>query len=101
MNDASISTDVLEKYRLEGAEPVKADSDATDDEAISKLIFADTGEETTLIEGAVVVSAPLITEEPQQIPYRANGEIRLRELAIARHDPQRLAPVLEQILRDE
>lgn len=101
VNDAPISTDVLEKYRLEGAAPIQIDRDRDDEEVVSKLIFADTGEETTLIEGAVVVSAPLITEEPQQIPYRANGEIRIRELAIARHDPQRLAPVFEGILHDE
>ncbi len=99
VNDAPISHDVMEKYRLEGARPVRLEPERG--EAVSRLVFADTGEATTLVEGAVVVSAPLITEEPQLIPYRANGEIRMRELAIARHDPHRLAPLLARILRDE
>lgn len=101
VNDAHISPNVLEKYRLEGAEPIRLVEESSQDETISRLIFADTGEETTLIEGAVVVSAPLITEEPQQIPYRTNGEIRMRELAIARHDAKRLAPFLKMILYEE
>lgn len=99
VNDAPISPDVLEKYRLEGAEPVRLARERH--ETVSRLIFADTGEATTLVEGAVVVSGPLITEEPQLIPYRANGEIRMRELAIARHDPRRLAPLLARILQEK
>lgn len=101
VNDTPISSDVLEKYRLEGAEPVELEHEPEDDDAVSKLIFADTGEETTLVEGAIVVTAPLVTETPQQIPYRANGEIRMRELAIARHDPERLKSVFESILYNE
>lgn len=101
VNDTPISNDVLEKYHLEGALPIELEHEPEDDDVVSKLIFADTGEETTLVEGAIVVSAPLITEEPQQIPYRANGEIRMRELAIARHDPKRLQPVFKKILNDQ
>lgn len=101
VNDTPISSDVLEKYHLEGAQPIELEHQPEDEDVVSKLIFADTGEETTLVEGAIVVTAPLITETPQQIPYRANGEIRMRELAIARHDPDRLKPIFEDILYNE
>jgi len=99
-NDAPISHDVLEKYRLEGAEPVRLRDEET---GISRLVFADTGEQTVLVEGAVLVTAPLITETPQLIPYRdpETGTIRMREMAIARHDPQRLKAVLTRIMQKE
>ncbi len=99
-NDTPISQAVLEKYRLEGAEPVRLRDEET---GISRLVFADTGEQTVLVEGAVLVTAPLITETPQLIPYRdpETGAIRMREMAIARHDPQRLKAVLAQLMQKE
>ncbi|HBY98984.1 MAG: 2-phospho-L-lactate transferase CofD family protein [Ardenticatenaceae bacterium] len=99
VNQGDISRDLLEKYYAEGADIVRLRARS---DAISRLTFADTGEETTLVEGAVVVSGHLVSEAPQMISYQTpDGQTSVRELPVARHDPARLARVLDQLLVEE
>ncbi|HYN90027.1 MAG TPA: hypothetical protein VER55_15950, partial [Ardenticatenaceae bacterium] len=68
----------------------------------SRLTFADTGEQTTLVEGAVVISGNLVSEAPQVINYQTtDGQTSVRELPVARHDPERLAQLFDQVLVQE
>jgi hypothetical protein len=97
VNEHPISEELLVKYHAEGSDAIRLRSDMT--AAVSKLTFADTGEQTTILEGAILVKADLLSEAPQQIVQRLpEGEV-IRELPVARHDPDRLGPVLASLLR--
>lgn len=97
VNETPLSAGLLAKYEAEGSEMMRVRSDMT--AAVSKLTFAD-GRQTMLVEGAIVVGAPLVSEAPQQITvYHADGSTAQRELPVARHDPDTLAPLLEGLLR--
>lgn len=101
VNQGEISRSLLEKYYAEGADIVRLRA-GSDDAAVSRLTFADTGEQTTLVEGAVVISGHLVSEAPQMISYRTpDGRTSVRELPVARHDPARLARVFDQLLAEE
>jgi 2-phospho-L-lactate transferase/gluconeogenesis factor (CofD/UPF0052 family) len=94
LNQSPISNAMLAQYRNEGSSVVRMEPD----EGMSRLIFADTGEETTLLEGAVIISADLITEKPQIVSFQRGDATILREMPVVRHDPAKLAPVFEQLL---
>lgn len=98
VNQRKISRGLLEKYHAEGADIIRLQAER--DDTVSRLTFADTGEQTTLVEGAVVISGNLVTEAPQMISYRTpDGRTSVRELPVARHDPERLANIFNQLLQ--
>lgn len=99
VNQGDISQGLLEKYYSEGADIVRLRAGS---DAVSRLTFADTGEQTTLVEGAVVISGHLVSEAPQMITYQTpDGKTSVRELPVARHDPDRLARVFDQLLAEK
>lgn len=99
MNSAPLRPEMLAKYQAEGAQPVRHVPDSAD--AISRVTFAETGEETTLVEGAILVSEDLLTETRQEVTISVEGEEITKHLLVVRHDPDRLARVLDRLLREE
>jgi uncharacterized cofD-like protein len=100
VHQGSISPPMLQQYHNEGADVVRVESEEGD-EVMSRLIFADTGEQTTLVEGAVIVSGDIITEAPQTVSFQRDGATVLREMPVVRHDPKKVAPLLRRLLSDK
>lgn len=98
VHNGTVSPTMLKQYRDEGSKVVPR-TDAT--EEVSSLVFADTGEETTILEGAVVVVGDVVTERPQMVTFQRGEEVILREMPVVRHDPQKLAPILHQLLSEK
>lgn len=98
VHNGTVSPTMLKQYQNEGS-AVVVRAHAT--EEVSSLVFADTGEETTLLEGAVVLSADVVTERPQMVTFQRGEEIILREMPVVRHDPHKLAPLLQQLLSEK
>ena len=99
VHQGKISQGMLEQYHNEGADivPLKP---ADEDDGMTRLIFADTGEETKIIEGAVIIARDLVTEGPQIVTIHRGGDTILREMPVVRHDPEKLAPILQQLLAE-
>ncbi len=89
-----VSEPMLSQYRNEGAAPVSLRSD----DELSRLIFADTGEQTTLMKDAIILREDVVTEAPQIVTFQRNGDTILREMPVVRHDPAKLAAVLKRLL---
>jgi hypothetical protein len=98
VHNGTVSTTMLKQYQNEGSGVVPR-TDAA--EEVSSLVFADTGEETTILEGAVVVAGDVVTERPQLVTFQRGEEVILREMPVVRHDPQKLAPILNQLLSEK
>ncbi len=94
-HQGEISPHMLKQYHNEGSGIVPR---VEPHEEVSSLVFADTGEETTIIEGAVVLTADIVTEKPQLVTFQRGEETILREMPVVRHDPQKLAPLLRQLI---
>jgi uncharacterized cofD-like protein len=97
-HSGTVSTTMLQQYQNEGSQVVTRAHPA---EEVSSLVFADTGEETTLLEGAVVLAADVITERPQMVTFQRGEEIILREMPVVRHDPKKIVPLLQQLLNEK
>lgn len=98
VHQGSISSKMLQQYHNEGADVVRTEPE---EGATSRLIFADTGEETVILEGAVIVAGDLVTEAPQMVSFQRGEDTIIREMPVVRHDPSKIAPILHQLLREE
>jgi len=99
VNSAPLRPEMIAKYAAEGATPVRYEPDRA--QAVSRVTFAETGEETTLVEGAILVTDELLTETRQEISIAIDGREVTKYLLVVRHDPDRLARVLDRLLREE
>ncbi len=97
VHQGRISEAMLAQYRHEGAAPVQFQPN----EEVSRLIFADTGEQTTMLEDAIIIGDNVVTEAPQIIAFQRDGDTILREMPVVRHDPRKLAPIFQQLLVQE
>jgi uncharacterized cofD-like protein len=97
VHQGGVSDTMLAQYRNEGANPVEFRAD----DEVSRLIFADTGEQTTLMEDAIVIRDNIITEAPQIVAFQRNGDTILREMPVVRHDPRKLLPIFENLLAEQ
>lgn len=95
-HEGKISKSMLKQYENEGAEMVLPAQEEKDD--MSRIIFANVGEETKIIEGAVIISGNIVTEAPQIVTIQRGGDTILREMPVVRHDPEKLAPILQDLL---
>jgi len=91
-SDGGISSEVLERYRNHSADVVRPEMVTHDDSHV--VIFPDTPQEMTLIEGAILTQKPLATEVMESDPV--TGQERL----VIRHNPARLGQALRTILHD-
>jgi hypothetical protein len=99
VHQGRVSDAMLQQYHNEGADVVRVEPSAGD--GMSRLIFADTGEQTTLVEGAVIVSGDIITEAPQIVSFQREGDTILREMPVVRHDPSKVAPILKRLIAEK
>lgn len=99
VHQGQVSDAMLEQYHNEGADVVRAEPSEGD--GMSRLIFADTGEQTTLVEGAVIVAGDIITEAPQVISFQRDGDTIMREMPVVRHDPAKVAPILKRLIAEK
>lgn len=95
-HQGEVSGSMLQQYRNEGAAPVQAKQE----EVMGRLIFANTGEETNLVEGAVMIGADIVTEKPQIVTLQRGEDTILREMPVVRHDPAKLARIFDQLLAE-
>ncbi len=91
-SEGGISTQVLERYHSQSAEVVRPEIVAHDGSHV--VLFADTPQEMTLVEGALLMQRPLATEVVEDDPL--TGVTR----PVIRHDPARLGQALRTILHD-
>ncbi len=98
-NSAPLRPEMLAKYQAEGAEPVHYMPDRSSE--VSRVTFAETGEETTLIEGAILVAADVLTETRQEITVSVDGKPVTKHLLVVRHEPRKLGRVLDRLLQEE
>ncbi len=98
VNNTPLRPEMLAKYQAEGAEPVRYLPDRPSE--VSRVTFVATGEETTLIEGAIVVAADVLTETRQEITVSVDGEPVTKHLLVVRHEPRKLGRVLDRLLQD-
>jgi 2-phospho-L-lactate transferase/gluconeogenesis factor (CofD/UPF0052 family) len=94
VHQGSISEKLLAQYHNEGADVVRLRQSSN----VSRLIFADTGEQTTLLEDAIIIGDDVVTEAPQIVTFQRDGDTILREMPVVRHDPKKIAPLLHQLL---
>ncbi len=97
VHQGGLSDTMLSQYQNEGSEVVHLQPE---EEGVSRLIFADTGEETTIVEGAVVIASDIVTEAPQVVTFQRGETTILREMPVVRHDPQKLSVIFQQLLAD-
>lgn len=95
-HQGTISDAMMGQYRNEGANIVALEPR----DNMSRLIFMDTGEETKLIENAVIIGEDIVTERPQIVTLHRGTDTILREMPVVRHDPEKLTPIFRQLLRE-
>lgn len=95
-HQGTISDAMMEQYRNEGANIVGVEPR----DNMNELIFINTGEKTKLIENAVIISEDIVTERPQIVTLHRGADTILREMPVVRHDPEKLASIFRQLLRD-
>ena len=98
VHQGKISKSMLQQYDNEGAKMVPTTED--DKNGVSRIIFASAGEETKIVEEAVVISGDIVTEAPQIVTIHRGGDTILREMPVIRHDPEKLAPMLQKLLSE-
>ncbi len=91
-HDGVFSEEVLERYRSSSAQVVRPQM--VEDDGSHVVIFPDTAEEMTLVEGALLVQRELATEVLEPDPI--TREVR----PVIRHDPARLGTALRTLLHD-
>jgi len=99
VNSAPLRPEMLAKYQAEGAEPVRYAPDRSP--VVSRVTFAETGEETTLVEGAILIAVDVLTEARQEITVSVDGQTVTKHLLVVRHDPYKLGRVLDRLLQEE
>ncbi len=87
-----ISEAVLERYRSAAAQPVESEWVVTDESQV--VIFADTPQQVTMVEGAILVEDNLANEHLEA--DERSGELKL----MVRHDPARLSAAILTLLQD-
>lgn len=95
-HQGTISDAMIGQYRNEGANIVALEPG----DHMNELIFMDTGEKTKLIENAVIISEDIVTERPQIVTLHRGADTILREMPVVRHDPDKLASIFRQLLRE-
>jgi 2-phospho-L-lactate transferase/gluconeogenesis factor (CofD/UPF0052 family) len=95
----TISATMRQQYENEGSRPV-AFKDLSEHQ-VSELIFADTGQSTTLLNDTIIVRDDLVTEAPQMVTFQRNGDTVTREMPVVRHDPGKLATLVAKLLSDK
>ncbi len=96
VHQGQISEAMLAQYRNEGAAPVEF----RPTNEVSRLIFADTGEQTTLMEDAIIIGENVVTEAPQIVAFQRNGDTILREMPVVRHDPDKMAKLFQRLITE-
>jgi len=90
--DGTFSQEVLERYRSSSAQVVRPQMVADDESHV--VLFPDTPQELTLVEGAILIQRDLASEVLER--DAVTGEERL----VIRHDPTRLGAALRGLLHD-
>jgi len=90
--DGAVSAPVLERYLSSSAQVVRPQM--VEDDGSHVVIFPDSREEMTLVEGALLIQRDLATEVNEPDPVTGD------ERPVIRHDPARLGTALRTLLHD-
>ncbi|MFN8532872.1 MAG: 2-phospho-L-lactate transferase CofD family protein [Dehalococcoidia bacterium] len=89
---------LLAAYRDKKQSQVVFDPEAR---ALSRVTFANTSDKFTLIEGAFLVEADLMTDMKEELFIDKEGRDVHKSLTVIRHDPEKLGAALGDLLNSE
>ncbi len=95
VNAGSVSDRVLARYRQSNAVPLLYNPAV--DQPSSCLSFEDNAE-TILVEGAILLQRNLVTEIRDDIPVEVDGRVEKRSTVVIRHDDEKLAQAIAELM---
>lgn len=95
VNNGPISERVLARYRQDRAEPIVYNPAV--DRPSSSLSFEGNAE-TLLVEGAILLQRDLVAEIRDDIPVEVDGRIEYRSMVVIRHDDEKLARAISELM---
>jgi len=95
VNAGPVSDRVLARYRQLNADPLRYDPAV--DRPSASLCFEDNAE-TILVEGAILLQRDVVAEIRDDIPTLVDGKIEKRTMVVIRHDDEKLARAIGELV---
>jgi len=95
VNNRKIPSEIMKKYEQEGSTQLFFDPEKSD---VSSVVKFSNGDHITLVEGTIIIEAPLVKEVEEESIRKIDDKEEVEKKVVIRHDHEKLANVLMDIL---